>query len=193
MPQLDADRVSGVRHQRDAAEPDAVRPRPLELDALDLVFGELEIFHTLQSLDQLVVLVGGERRHQLTVDVAAHRARELRPSVAARIDAEEPGRREVETVAHASAEETTRQKAAHESADERFAQARAARIDTPEPPKRTAVISARIPSAVSSAPRPPRSRPIGPCTFASCSSVKPSLRSASKRFWFVLRLPIAPM
>src|SRR5207244_12934786 len=88
-----------------------------------LVFGELEIFHPLQSLDQLVVLVGGQRGHQLTVDVAAHRARELRPSVAARIDAEEPGRREVETVAHASAEETTSQKAAHESADERFAQA----------------------------------------------------------------------
>src|SRR2546430_13964623 len=103
----------------------------------------------------LFVLVGGQRRHQLAVDVALHRACELRPSMAARIDAEEPRRREVEPVADPSAEESSRQKAAHESADERFAHPRTARIDTPDPPKRTAVISARIPSAVSSAPRPP--------------------------------------
>src|SRR5579859_1103267 len=53
-------------------------------------------------------------------------------------------------------------------------QARAAgasRFETAVPPKRTAVTSARMPSAVSSAPRLPRSSPIGPCTRAICSSV----------------------
>src|SRR2546428_777803 len=187
MPQLNADRAPSVRHHRDPTEPDSVRPRPLEVDALDLILGEVEVLHALQALDHLFVLVGGQRRHQLAVDVALHRACELRPSMAARIDAEEPRRREVEPVADPSAEESSRQKAAHESADERFAHPRTARIDTPDPPKRTAVISARIPSAVSSAPRPPRSRPIGPWTVASCSSVIPSLRSAEARAGGVAR------
>ena len=38
-----------------------------------------------------------------------------------------------------------------------------------DPPYRTAVISARIASAVSAGCRPPRSRPIGPCTRAMLS------------------------
>ena len=67
------------------------------------------------------------------------------------------------------------------------------RMGAAVPPKRAAVTSAMIPSAVTSAPRPPRSSPIGPWTRASYSSPKPSSRSASKRFWLVFREPIAPM
>ena len=47
-------------------------------------------------------------------------------------------------------------------------------------PLRTATISARIDSATSAGALPPMSRPIGVCTRASSSSVKPSSRSSSR-------------
>ena len=62
----------------------------------------------------------------------------------------------------------------------------------PLPPQRRAMISAAIDTAVSSGVRAPTSRPIGACSRASSSSVRPSSRSRASRSSWVRREPIAP-
>ena len=52
------------------------------------------------------------------------------------------------------------------------------RIGAPEPPYRSATISARIASAVSAGARPPRSSPTGPRSRASSASLTPGLEQA---------------
>src|SRR5688572_26089163 len=60
------------------------------------------------------------------------------------------------------------------------------------PPYLTAVISARIASAVSAGWRPPRSKPMGPWSRSSWASVIPDSRSRSRRAAWVFLEPIAP-
>ena len=62
----------------------------------------------------------------------------------------------------------------------------------PEPPYRSATISARIASAVSAGSRPPRSSPIGPRSRPSSASVTPASSSRARRSAWVLREPTAP-
>ncbi len=62
----------------------------------------------------------------------------------------------------------------------------------PARPARTARISARIESAVSSGVCPPRSSPAGPWMRSSASSDTPASSRRSRRFSWVRREPIAP-
>ena len=60
------------------------------------------------------------------------------------------------------------------------------------PPYRSATTSARIASAVSAGARPPRSRPTGPRSRASSSSVTPASRRRARRSPCVFFDPTAP-
>src|SRR5438132_1551748 len=88
VPQLDASWLTSQRNDLDSTKPYSVPPRPLDHYLLDLVFGEVEVFHPFQLCDQSRVLIVSQGWHQLAIDVAGHCSGQLRPAMRAWIDAE---------------------------------------------------------------------------------------------------------
>src|SRR5690348_9813793 len=70
----DFSRASLLRHDLDMAEADAEGSGTLQLDLLDLLLRQVEVLDPVEPGDDSRVFALGELRHQLSLDVARHRA-----------------------------------------------------------------------------------------------------------------------